>query len=191
MTKRKLMRSIFYTSLFYALVFFVGIAFYVTGKNEDSTYFGIFKELFPIIAAFPLAYLGFCFQRRSNFHASMRLLWVNMIHAVNKSILYTTYRVEPEKEYLEALLLLSKSIDEVRGVYFNINESATDIGSYPFESLKRIYNTIEQLSPGKLDEEELKMANVKIRAHWQVIRKTFLTEFDRSEPTFADTIGNE
>ena len=188
MTKRKLIRNIFLTTIFYLVVFAIGITFYLTGTSEDSRYFGIFKELFPLIAALPLAYLGFCFQRRSNFHVALRLLWNNMIHAVNKAILYTEHRIEPEKEYMEVLLLLSKAIDEVRGVYYNINESATDKGSYPFESLKSIYKIIEHLGKEDLQEKELKEAHDKISQHWQTIRKTFLAEFDRSEPTFADPI---
>ncbi len=190
MTKRKLIRNIILISLFYILALFVGITFYITGANEEFRYFGMFKELFPIIAALPLAYLGFCFQRRSNFHSALRQLWVNMIHAVNKSILYTEFRVETEKEYLEALLLLSKSIDEVRGVYFNIQETSTDKGYYPFESLKSIYTIVEQIGTKDFNEAQLRDANAKIRDHWQTIRKTFLMEFDRSEPTFADTINN-
>ena len=105
-------------------------------------------------------------------------------------ILYTEFRVETEKEYLEALLLLSKSIDEVRGVYFNIQETSTDKGYYPFESLKSIYTIVEQIGTKDFNEAQLREANAKIRDHWQTIRKTFLREFDRSEPTFADTINS-
>lgn len=150
----------------------------------------MFKELFPIFTALPLAYLGFSFQRRSNFHAALRMLWTNMIHAVNKALLFTEHRVEGDKEYLETLLLLSKAIDEVRGVYYNIDESKTNRGYYPFESLKGIYTIVEGLGKENTSEAEFKAANDKIKAHWQVIRKTFLAEFDRSEPTFTDTIKN-
>jgi ABC-type uncharacterized transport system ATPase subunit len=115
-------------------------------------------------------------------------LWGNIINAVNKTILFTEHRIEPEKEYLEILLLLSKSIDEIRGVYCNIGESQKEKGYYPFESLKSIYAIIEEAGRNGMKDEDMQLANEKIRAHWQTIRKTFLAEFDRSEPTFTDTI---
>jgi len=188
MTKKRLIRSIILSSGFYMIVFSIGIIFYLTGYHENSRYFGMFKELFPILAAIPLAYLGFCFQRRSNFHSALRLLWGNMIHAVNRAILFTDHRVDQDKEYLETLLLLSKVIDEVRGVYSNINEVAEDKGLYPFESLKRIYTIVEEIGSAEQRAEKWQEANAQIVMYWQKIRKTFLAEFDRSEPTFTDTI---
>ena len=190
MTKKKLLRNISYFAIFYLGVLAIGMMIYFTDSSEGGKYYNLFKDVFPIIMTFPIAYLGFCFQRRSNFQISLRLMWANIIHAVNSAILYTEYRVKPEKEYLRVLLALSKSIDEVRGVYSNINESKTDKGSYPFESLKSIYTIIEQLEPKDTDTEKMKEANAKIKTHWQTIRKTFLAEFERSEPTIADTIGN-
>ncbi len=188
MTKKRLIRNIIITSIFYLIVIIIGLIFYLNSNSEDSKYYDLFKELFPITAAIPLAYLGFCFQRRHNFHTALRLLWVNMIHAVNKAMLFTEGKGDRIKDYPETLLLLAKTIDEVRGVYFNIKESKTEKGFYPFESLKSIYMIIDELGKKEMNEEDNKIANAKIRMHWQTIRKTFLAEFDRTEPTFSDTI---
>ncbi|MGB4846548.1 MAG: hypothetical protein WBP41_01450 [Saprospiraceae bacterium] len=187
MTKKRLIRNLLYFFSFYFGILVIGILVYFTDRTEKGTYYGLFKDVFPIIMTFPIAYLGFCFQRRSNFQISLRLLWANMIHAVNKAILYTEHRIEPQREYLRVLLLLSKSIDEVRGVYYNIHQTKTEKGLYPFESLKSIYKIIEELGSHDLNPDQLKAANLKIKDHWQTIRKTFLAEFDRSEPTFMDT----
>ncbi|HZV71116.1 MAG TPA: hypothetical protein VFG10_16290 [Saprospiraceae bacterium] len=187
MTKKRLILNILAFSIFYLSVLMVGLVIYFSDASETRRYYAVFKDVFPIIMTFPLAYLGFCFQRRSNFQISLRLLWANIIHAVNEAILYTKHRNEPEKEYLKVLLDLSKSIDEVRGVYYNVRKSKTDKGLYPFESLKIIYGIIEELGPGELTTEQMKEANLRIKDHWQTIRKTFLAEFDRSEPTYRDT----
>lgn len=88
----------------------------------------------------------------------------------------------------EILLDLSKCIDEVRGVYYNINESKTEKGYYPFESLKNIYQIVEELGRSAITDVQRKEAHDKIAANWQTIRKTFLPEFDRSVPTYPDTI---
>ncbi|MEP6795943.1 MAG: hypothetical protein ABJB16_16565 [Saprospiraceae bacterium] len=187
MTKKRLIRNLFYFFIFYFGILVIGILVYFTDSTENGTYYGLFKDVFPIIMTFPIAYLGFCFQRRSNFQISLRLLWANIIHAVNKAILYTEYRIEPQKEHLKVLLLLSKSIDEVRGVYYNIHQTKTEKGLYPFESLKTIYKIIEELGSHDLNADQLKEANLKIKNHWLTIRKTFLAEFDRSEATVTDT----
>jgi hypothetical protein len=188
MTKKRLIRNILYCSVFYVLVCGFGIWFYLVENIDKSQYYGLYKDIFPVVAAIPLAYLGFCFQRRSNFHTALRLLWINMIHAVNKAVLFTENYGDREKDLPDVLLVLSKVIDEVRGVYFNINESRTEKGLYPFESLKRIYSIVEEVGKKEPNAAEMKEANAKIRSHWQTIRKTFLAEFDRTEPTFKDLI---
>ena len=83
---------------------------------------------------------------------------------------------------------LSKSIDEVRSVYENLNETDMQTGQYPFESLKTIYKIIESLGYGELNSKDLQIEREKIRNNWKQIRQTFLAEFDRSEPTVFDVI---
>ena len=186
MTKKRLLRNILYFSIFYLFVFAIALTIYFTDHTDNHRYYALFKDVFPIVMTFPVAYLGFCFQRRSNFQIALRSLWGNIIDAVNKAILFTEHRHESQKEYLKVLLDLSKAIDEVRGVYYNIKQTKTSKGLYPFESLKTIYSIIEALGPGDLSEQQMTEANAKIKTHWQTIRKVFLAEFDRSEPTFKD-----
>jgi hypothetical protein len=190
MTKRKLIRIILAISSFYVVVFLTGLIFYFLDKTEGQRYYTEFKNFFPVIISIPLGYLGSCFQRRASFLTTLRTVWSNIIHAVNKAILYTEHRYDMDKEYVEVLLLLSRSIDEVRSVYQNIDETRTHIGLYPFESLKTIYAIIDKLKGDNISDTDMQKANAEIRAHWQTIRKVFLAEFDRTEPTFSDTIND-
>jgi hypothetical protein len=190
MTKKKLITNIIYISSFYVFVLFLWIGAFLFDQKTNWHPYGLMHDILPILFTVPLAYLGFCFQRRYNFHAALRLLWANIIHAVNKALLYSVYKNDPKNELTEVLLALSKCIDEVRGVYLNVNETKTEKGYYPFESLKNIYAIVENLGHSEMTESQMKEAHEKITANWQIIRRTFLAEFDRSAPSVADTIEN-
>ena len=86
-------------------------------------------------------------------------------------------------QYWDTLTLLSKSIDEVRGVYKNLKETDNYIGLYPFEGLKDIYEVISKLGYGKLDSLKATEARKHINYNWKELRQSFLSEFDRSEPS--------
>lgn len=186
MTKRKLIRIIIVYTVSYSLILALGLCLYVWDKSGNKVYYSLFKDLFPVIITIPLAYLGFCFQRRSNFMIALRTLWGNLIHSVNIAISYTYNQNNSQENYLEALFELSKSIDEVRSVYKNLDEDEKQIGHYPFESLKTIYKIIESLGYGEMEGKQMEIERQKIRSNWKQIRQTFLTEFDRSEPTVFD-----
>lgn len=188
MTKKKLIRNLINISVFYVLIILTWIVAFLYEQEMPFHLYGLIKDILPILLTVPLAYLGFCFQRRSNFHNALRLLWSNLINAVNKALLFVKYKNDSPAKLHEILLDLSKCIDEVRGVYFNVNESKTEKGHYPFESLKSIYSIIEKLSQTEMNEAQRKEALEQMKEHWQIIRRTFLAEFDRSEPSRADTI---
>ncbi len=190
MTKKKLIKNIINISLFYVFIILVWIGAYYTEQQTHWHLYGLINDILPLLLAVPLAYLGFCFQRRNNFHGALRLLWANIIHAVNSALLFADDKNDSKNDIKEILLALSKCIDEVRGVYYNVNETKTEKGSYPFESLKNIYSIVENLGHSEMNEVQRKEAHEKITSNWQIIRKTFLAEFDRSMPTFSDTIRN-
>lgn len=137
----------------------------------------------PLIIAIPAAYLGFCFQRRLSFLQALRLLWANLITSVNAAIQYTHLTNTTDKQFGETLVMLSKSIDEVRGVYKNLKERHNDIGLYPFECLKRIHKFVAELGYGNIDPIKAEETRRHIIHCWKDLRKSFLFEFDRSEPT--------
>ena len=183
MTRKQLQKTIFAVIGLYAIALIAGLIIYYVDNTEKKIHYQIFKDLMPLTIAIPAAYLGFCFQRRSGFLQALRQLWTNLITSVNSAIQYTHLTDTTDKQFGETLVLLSKSIDEVRGVYKNLKETEGDIGLYPFECLKEIHQLISKLGYGKLDTTKSTDTRKRIRHCWGDLRKSFLSEFDRSEPT--------
>ncbi|MEX6689702.1 hypothetical protein QTN47_19510 [Danxiaibacter flavus] len=183
MTRKQLKRTIIAVITLYAIALFGGLIIYFRDETEKKINYQVFKDLIPLIIAIPAAYLGFCFQRRSSFLQSLRLLWTNIIGSVNAAIQYTNFTETTDKQYCEILLQLSRCIDEVRGVYKNLGEKKNEIGYYPFECLKEIHKLVSELGYGKLDATKSKDARERIKHCWKDLKVSFLSEFDRSEPT--------
>lgn len=183
MTRKHLQRTIFAVIVLYTIAIIVGLIIYYTDFTGNKIHYQIYKDLMLLTIAIPAAYLGFCFQRRSSFLQALRQLWTNLISSVNTAIQYTHLPEPTDKQFGEALVLLSKSIDEVRGVYKNLKETKDNIGLYPFECLKDIYGQVSKLGYGKLDMAKAAESRRHIRHCWKDLRKSFLSEFDRSEPT--------
>lgn len=183
MTRKQLRQTIYAVIGLYSIVLLAGLVIYYNDTSDKKIHYQIFKDLIPFAIAIPAAYLGFCFQRRSSFLQALRLLWTNLISSVNSAIQYTHLTDSTDKQYSETLVLLSKSIDEVRGVYKNLKETDEEIGLYPFECLKDIHELVSKLGYGQIDIVKATETRRHIRHCWKDLRKSFLSEFDRSEPT--------
>lgn len=153
----------------------------------DTNAFQTFRDFILLLVAIPASLLADYFQKRNNFEAALRMLWSNILHSVNEARQYTYRKVTTEDMYRHNLLNLSKSIDEVRSVYKNLGESKTDTGYYPFESLKCIYATIENLGYGGIDPSKAEAARMELDHYWKNFKETFLWEFDRPEPESFNT----
>jgi hypothetical protein len=188
MTRKQLRRTLFAVISFYACTLIASVIIYYSDHSEKkSDYYQIIKDLMPLIITIPAAYLGFCFQRRSSFLQALRQVWSNLVLAVNSAIQYTHQTDATVKVFGDTLVIISKSIDEVRGVYKNLNETKDDIGLYPFECLKEIHKIVSLLGYGSLDVKKTTEARKHIRHNWGDLRKSFLSEFDRSEPTIFNS----
>ncbi len=182
MTKEKLRKRTIYVIAIYLNAIVLGILLRLFGP-EKNIYYETFKDLIPFILATPAAYLGYCFQQRVSYLKSLRSLWTNLIKSVHNAIQYT-HLEEPSNELFGTVLSdLSLVIDEVRGVYKNIGERPGEIGLYPYEPIKSIYEEIEKLGYGKIEDRKRKKGRNNIRGHWKSIREEFLSEFDRHEPS--------
>lgn len=182
MTRKKLKNVLLAVIAVYTLVLTLGIAIYYLDNSCKKIHYQIYKDLIPFTIAIPAAYLGFCFQQRSSFLQSLRLLWSNLILAVNDAIQYTHLEEPTVDQFSKTMTALSKCIDEVRGVYKNLGETPNEIGLYPFECLKDILKVISKLGYNKIDTDK-KAARAEINECWREMRQSFLAEFDRSEPT--------
>jgi len=188
MTRKQLRRTLIAVVAFYAFTLIAAIGiYYFDNSDKKVDYYQIFKDIMPLIIAIPAAYLGFCFQRRSSFLQALRQVWSNLIISVNSAIQYTHQTQTTDKQFGDTLVTISKSIDEVRGVYKNLKETNKDIGLYPFECLKEIHKIISDLGYGNLDVIKAIEARKHIRHNWGNLRRSFLSEFDRSEPTVFDS----
>ncbi|HMS65614.1 MAG TPA: hypothetical protein PKD83_10215 [Ignavibacteria bacterium] len=187
MTRKQLRNIIILTTILYCFAFILGIYIYFSDVTEKKSNYAIFKDLIPFMIAIPIAFLGYCFQRRANYLLALRPLWTNLIISVNTAIEFTHQNPSTQKEYGNTLMLLSASIDEVRGVYSNLNIKQDGTGYYPFESLKSIHKIISDLGYGNTDKEKQGEARKHIYHNWKNLRQTFLLEFDRPEPTVFDS----
>ena len=189
MTRKKLQLNIIFVTLVYALFILIGLFTFFHFQESDgkNNYFNAFKDLILLWVAIPAAYLGDCFQRRSAFTTALREMWGNLIESVNEARQFTFETNPNQAIYGQTLKLLSKSIDEVRGVYSNIGETKTDIGLYPYESLKEIQKLVSEMGFTVYDKATADSARCLIDHHWGLIKSSFLFEFDRPEPTVTNT----
>lgn len=187
MTRRQLRRTIIAVIAFYTFALAAAIIVYYNDHSDKKTDYQIIKDIMPLIIAIPAAYLGFCFQRRSSFLQALRQVWSNLIVAINSAIQYTHQTQTTDKQFGDTLVSINKSIDEFRGLYKNLKETKGDIGLYPFESLKEIGRIISRLGYGTLDVNKSAEARKHIHQNWGNLRRSFLSEFDRSEPTTFDS----
>lgn len=183
MTRKRLRNIIKIVTAIYLLCVLTGVTLRIFDVTEEQKIYSTFKDLLPLIFAVPLGYLGFCFQRRNSFMSSLKFLWKNMIAAVNEAIQYTHREENSQEDFGAVLTSLSEVIDELRGVYKNIGETESNIGRYPFEPIKTINEEIKKLGYGKIENSIREKSRDLIIGNWQSIRKEFLHEFDRYEPT--------
>ena len=116
----------------------------------------------------------------------MRSLWTKLIEAIQSGIQYTHYTKPSQDDYSKILVKLASSIDEVRGVFCNLQESSTSDGYYPFEPLKTIHQLVAELGYGDVfDSAKASRARLHILALWKDVRRELLKEFDREEPAAA------
>jgi len=178
MTRRQLRRAIIQVIGVYTIAAGMGLALGVS----TSPYYDAFRDIVPFVFGIPAAYLGYCFQQRQSYMESLRMLWTRLVQAVQESIRYTFDPTPTQREYAQALMELAIAVDEVRGVYKNIGERAGQVGVYPYEPIKEIYNAVAELGYGELTAEQREIARQRIKGHWRSIRANFLDEFDRAEP---------
>jgi hypothetical protein len=79
-------------------------------------------------------------------------------------------------------------IEEVRGVFKNVDEKDGKGGLYPFEPLKTINREIANLGFGEsVTPHKKQEARRIIVSEWKTLRSRFLLEFDRDFPTYPES----
>jgi hypothetical protein len=183
MTKRLLRRWATAISLFWCGALVVGLFLRWRFPGPESWY-GTFKDMIPLIVAVPAAWLGFFFQRRHSYLQQLRILWSTLVRTVGSARMYALDPAADEEMWRATLRELSIAIDEVRGVFRNAGESRTNVGLYPFESLKEIYELVDGAPP---QVERLVDLADEIDQKWRRLRAFVLHEFDRECPEHLDS----
>lgn len=171
--------------IYFAILIIIGVFISIADQTNNRVLYSTFKDLIPLLISMPAAWLGYCMQRRSAYLQQLRSLWSRLIDAVHSSLQYT-YLSEPKQpEHLNVLLKLSSVIDEVRGLFCNLEESGGEGGLYPFEPLKDIYGQLKELGYENPSSEKKMNVRKRVEALWKDVRQELLREFDREEPTFS------
>lgn len=164
---------------------------YADGQGDRLTPYERWADLQPLVVAVPAAWLGYCFQRRQAYIKDVRDLWGKTVPAVQSAIQYTHGPTFSQEKFGEVLCALSTVIDEIRGVFRNIEESSGRRGLYPVEALKGIYEAVSALGFGSVQTADGSIARKKILTCWNAAKLTFLVELPRGVPEKASTLRFE
>jgi hypothetical protein len=183
MTRRQLRVAVSVVISIYALFGIIAFVLRVFEASVEPQILQGYRDAAPFLFAIPAALLGYAFQQRFSYLASLRTLWSRLVVAVNGAIQYTYDETPTAKEHAKVMAELGIAIDEVRGVYRNVGEKPGAVGLYPYEPIKDIYQLINELGYDVNDPVKRKKTREHIIARWQSIRFAFLSEFDRAEPS--------
>jgi hypothetical protein len=184
-TRRSFYKAFRNVVIFFASMILVGVALSCWDPSQDRHYFSTFKDLIPFMIAIPAAWLSYFVQRRSAYLQQLRSLWSKVVDAVHAAIEYTNMHKPEQKDHANSIMKINVVIDEIRGVFCNLDETDENVGLYPFEPIKDIQAQIKELGWGEqFDEEKAKASNRRIWALWKDVRRELLKEFDREVPTF-------
>jgi hypothetical protein len=151
--------------------------------GPDSWY-GTFKDILPLMVAAPATWVGFVFQQRQSYLRQLRFLWSTLVRAIAGARIYAMNPQTDSDAWRACLKDLSIAIDEIRGVFSNAGESRTEVGLYPFESLKEIYELVRVGSSPPNDTTDLAD---EIDQKWKRLRAYIFQEFDRECPEDLDS----
>jgi hypothetical protein len=192
MTKRSLERVFLCAVVGFLVLWVIGLFLSIWDTTDKRTVFGTYKDLLPLFLGIAAAVLGFFAQRRAAYVQQLRVLWSKLVEAVVLAQQYTYIPNPTRDQFSEVQLKLSIAIEEVRGVFSNLDESDRKDGLYPFEPLKDIYRQIEGLEFGdRFKAQEAEKCRKKIETLWKAMRKEISKEFDREEPTFPHSHWND
>lgn len=185
MTRRTLTLWLTGTMVYLLVLIVLGIWLGIAHKEA----YLIFKDLMPLLLALPVAWLSFCFQKRTSFLANLRTLYSQTVSAIQVTIQYTHLSQPDQKDFAKVQHDLSTVIDLFRGSFNNLEEGYDGIGLFPFEALKTIQNWVNYIGFGdSFKAAEASEARRQIIKLWQRrLRPPLLNELDRQRPSSFDS----
>ena len=143
------------------------------------------RDMSLLIATGGVAYITSMFQRRSDFLSTLHQGWQQIIAAKSAAFRFTQIEQPTERDYLDAFLLISETIDDLRILYRNVGETDSLIGLFPFAPLHDMRRVLQTLDPRKnqdITAENRKLARDAILQSFYALREMFLAELDLEEP---------
>jgi hypothetical protein len=198
MTRRAFTLWVGVITVLYSTFILVGIVLFDDGTKDGGSQYALFKDCIPLATALPAAILTGVYQNRSSFIQQLRATWSVLVPAVQDAIQFTHLTNPKPEDFAAVMKVLSVSIEDFRSLYKNLKETPSEIGFYPFESLKKIQAELSQYylnKPEDRSEARRKQVRDSVTKLWKVVRKPILSEFDRLSPTyfdspFVDGLGN-
>jgi hypothetical protein len=192
LTRKKLQRRIYSVVLVLATLGIVAVVLKLEwapwlSDDDQKQLYELGKDLFPLTVAVLATFLASWFQQRATFLESLRRLWSNLIEAKVEVTSYIAGADRRDERYECTYKAISRSIDEMRGVYRNVGESSQEIGLYPFEPLHDMRKTLEEVGCAPYDSESSTRAIEAVLDAWNSLRPKFLAEFDPPEATYPIT----
>lgn len=184
MTKKTIRKWFIVAIIAFASLLFIGIILGIVDHTENRIVFSTFKDLLPLFLGIAAVWLSYCVQQRNAYQQQLISLWSKLVEAIHYALQYPRLENPNVDQYSITLLKLSIAIDEVRGVFCNLENNTPD-GLYPFEPLKDIYSLVKDLGFGpnyKVDDSP--KCHKQVFALWKDVREEILKEFDREVPTF-------
>ena len=186
MNKRKFMRRV----ILYPFIYFSAViaAIFISKFHFYYIYLPLI-ELIPILIVVAATLVGYCFQRCLTYLRSIRELWPKIVVSVQEAIYYVGPSGWEQYKHETVLKGLSIVIDEVRAVYKNINANKNEIGLYPLESLKEIYEEIDRIGPRSRTTCPIRicLTRKKIIKLYEQLRDPILAELALETPSNVDT----
>jgi len=156
----------------------------------DDTY----KDVIPLLTAFPAAVLAAVYQKRSSFLEQLRSTWSLLLDAFQDGIQFTHKTNPTDEDFSSLMKKLSIVTDDFRSLFKNIKEdlksreNSRKIGFYPLESLKDIQDLLTQYYFKKdFSDTSQKKVRKEITRLWKQLRIPLLKEFDRAQATYTDS----
>lgn len=172
----------------YAATIATGVVLRLVDTSRDALPYATFKDMVPLTIAIPAAWLGYCFQRRQSYLKDVRDLWSKMVVPVQDAIQYTYLNCPEQPDYARVLKGLSAAIEEIRGVFANVDEAEQSVGLFPFEGIKSIHRKISLLGFGnQVSREAADITRREIVEGWKELRQRYLGELERNVPARADS----
>ena len=166
MTKKTLRFNVYLIILILSIIL-VG---YVFLAFKHPIIFDKLVKLLPLLLSLPATYLAYCFQQRLSHVKDLRKLAYNILNAVKNAQKYTYIEKPIGNEHIELLTELSRVIDECRMFYKNIGQTKNDIGLYPFEPIKEIFEIVKNLGTASSPEQR-QQSRINITQKWKELWK--------------------